>query len=100
MGVMYLGKMVECGSSERVFDQPMHPYTKALLGAIPLPVVNARRDLVVLEGNVPSAVSPPSGCRFHTRCPLAQPICAESEPELRKVQAGRFVACHFVEGMM
>ncbi len=97
MGVMYLGKMVECGSSEGVFEQPMHPYTRALLGAIPLPVVDARRELLVLEGNVPSAVSPPSGCRFHTRCPLAQPICAESEPELRQVQPGRWVACHFIE---
>jgi oligopeptide/dipeptide ABC transporter ATP-binding protein len=97
MGVMYLGKMVECGSSEGVFEQPKHPYTRALLGAIPLPVVDARRELVVLEGNVPSAVSPPSGCRFHTRCPLAQSICAESEPELRQVQPGRWVACHFIE---
>ena len=98
IGVMYLGKLVELGRSEDVFDHPLHPYTKALFGAIPLPVVDGtRRDLVVLEGNVPSPVDPPLGCRFHTRCPLAQAICSETEPDFRRMHSGRFVACHFVE---
>jgi oligopeptide/dipeptide ABC transporter ATP-binding protein len=97
IGVMYLGKLVELGPSEAVFETPLHPYTQALFGAIPLPVVDQQRDLIILEGNVPSPVAPPSGCRFHTRCPLAQKICHETEPELRRVRPGRFVACHFVE---
>jgi oligopeptide/dipeptide ABC transporter ATP-binding protein len=97
IGVMYLGKLVELGPSEDVFEMPLHPYTQALFGAIPLPVVDMRRDLTVLEGTVPSPVAPPPGCRFHTRCPLAQEICRETEPEFRQVRTGRFVACHFVE---
>jgi len=97
IGVMYLGKLVELGPSEAVFDEPLHPYTQALLGAIPMPVVDRRRELVVLEGNVPSPVNPPSGCRFHTRCPLWQEICKQKEPEFRQVRPGRFVACHLVK---
>lgn len=98
IGVMYLGKLVELGPSEDVFNDPLHPYTKALFGAIPLPVVDiVKRKLTVLEGNVPSPVNPPSGCRFHTRCPLAQGICQETEPVFREVRSRRFVACHFVE---
>jgi oligopeptide/dipeptide ABC transporter ATP-binding protein len=97
IGVMYLGKLVESGLSEQVFASPLHPYTHALLGAIPMPFVDKRRELVVLEGNVPSPVNPPPGCRFHTRCPLAQSICEEKVPELRQVAPDRLVACHFVE---
>lgn len=105
IGVMYLGKLVEVGSAEEVYNEPLHPYTQALFGAIPMPVVGEQRELKVLEGNVPSPVNPPSGCRFHTRCPLAQKICQETEPALRQVRggtsstlsAGRQVACHFVE---
>ena len=97
IGVMYLGKLVELGPSEDVFEVPLHPYTQALFGAIPLPVVDQQRELTVLEGNVPSPVAPPPGCRFHTRCPLAQEICQKMEPEFRQVRSGRFVACHFVE---
>jgi oligopeptide/dipeptide ABC transporter ATP-binding protein len=96
IGVMYLGKLVELGPSEAIFDEPLHPYTQALLGAIPMPVVDRQRELVVLEGNVPSPVNPPSGCRFHTRCPLWQEICKQKEPEFRQVRPGRFVACHLV----
>lgn len=106
IGVMYLGKLVELGASEDVYNEPLHPYTKALFGAIPLPVVDiVGRKLTVLEGNVPSPVNPPSGCRFHTRCPIAQGKCKEIEPAFRQVgsgpstplRTGRFVACHFVE---
>ena len=98
IGVMYLGKLVELGPSADVYNDPLHPYTKALFGAIPLPVVDiVKRELTVLEGNVPSPVNPPLGCRFHTRCPIAQGICQKTEPAFREVRSGRFVACHFVE---
>jgi oligopeptide/dipeptide ABC transporter ATP-binding protein len=97
IGVMYLGKLVELGPSEAIYNEPLHPYTKALFGAIPQPVVDKLRELVVLEGSVPSPVNPPSGCRFHTRCPLAQEICKIDQPEFRQVRPGRFAACHFVE---
>ncbi|MBL8100261.1 MAG: ABC transporter ATP-binding protein [Anaerolineales bacterium] len=97
IGVMYLGKMVEVGNAKDVFDEPLHPYTQALFGAIPMPIVDNKRELKVLEGNVPSPVNPPSGCRFHTRCPIAKQMCQETEPVLRQVRGGREVACHFVE---
>ena len=97
IGVMYLGKLVELGSSEAVYNEPLHPYTRALFGAIPMPVVDSGRPLTILEGNVPSPVNPPSGCRFHTRCPMAQEICTQSQPEMRQVSPGRFTACHFVD---
>jgi len=97
IGVMYLGKMVELGPSEVIYNQPLHPYTRALFGAIPLPVVDSGRQLTILEGNVPSPVNPPSGCRFHTRCPLVQEICKQDQPEFRLIQPGRSVACHFAE---
>ncbi len=98
IGVMYLGKLVEVGSAEEVYNEPLHPYTQALFGAIPMPVVEGKRELKALEGNVPSPINPPSGCRFHTRCPLAQKICQETEPVLRQVRGGvsRQAACHFV----
>jgi len=105
IGVMYLGKLVEVGSAEDIYSEPLHPYTQALFGAIPMPVVGEHRELKVLEGNVPSPVNPPSGCRFHTRCPIAQKKCQETEPVLREVRSGassslstgHFVACHFVD---
>lgn len=112
IGVMYLGKLVEVGSAEDVFENPLHPYTQALFASIPLPVADQKRELKVLEGNVPSPVNPPSGCRFHTRCPIAQKMCQETEPVLRQVSDAlsvskrsgvsssenvRQVACHFVE---
>jgi oligopeptide/dipeptide ABC transporter ATP-binding protein len=96
IGVMYLGKIVEQGPSEAVFSTPFHPYTQALFGAIPLPDVDNLRQLTVLEGNVPSPINPPTGCRFHTRCPLAQEICKQKEPVLRQVRPNRTVACHLV----
>ncbi len=94
IGVMYLGKLVEVGESDGIFYNPRHPYTQALLGAIPLPQVDDQ-ELVVLQGTVPSPVNPPSGCRFHTRCPLAQDICRREAPPLREIRPGHWVACHF-----
>jgi len=97
IGVMYLGKLVEVGSAEDIFENTLHPYTQALFASIPLPVVDKNRELKVLEGNVPSPVNPPTGCRFHTRCPMVQDKCRETEPALRPVRSGREAACHFVD---
>lgn len=97
IGVMYLGKLVELADSEQLFRDPSHPYTQALLGAIPLPDVAQKQELVVLEGSVPSPSDPPTGCRFHTRCPLAQFICQETEPKLRQIGPGQYAACHLIE---
>ncbi len=97
IGVMYLGQLVEIGPSEAIFNQPAHPYTQALLGAIPLPEVGRKRELVVLEGAVPSPANPPAGCRFHTRCPLAEAICREKVPPLQKSGPNQYAACHLVE---
>jgi oligopeptide/dipeptide ABC transporter ATP-binding protein len=96
IGVMYLGKIAELASAEAIFSSPLHPYTRALFGAIPMTDVDDQRELAVLEGNVPSPIHPPSGCRFHTRCILAQEICKQQEPQLRQVRKDRLAACHFV----
>ncbi len=93
VGIMYLGKLVEVASSEEIFHNPLHPYTKALLSAIPVPDPDARRERMPLTGEIPTAISPPSGCRFRTRCPMAEPRCAENEPQLVEVSPGHFVAC-------
>jgi oligopeptide/dipeptide ABC transporter ATP-binding protein len=97
IGVMYLGKIVELAPAEDIFSSPLHPYTQALFGAVPLPDVDNPRELTVLEGNVPSPINPPSGCRFHTRCPLAEEICTQQEPLLRQIRNNRIVACHLVK---
>jgi len=96
IGVMYLGKIVELSPADDIFTSPLHPYTQALFGAIPLPDVDNLRELTILEGNVPSPINPPSGCRFHTRCPIAEQRCAEIEPQLRSIAEGRDVACQLV----
>lgn len=94
IAVMYLGKIVEQGPTEDVIKKPLHPYTEALLAAVPVPDPTARRTEVVIKGEVPSAINPPSGCRFHTRCPYAQDICKKEEPPLVNIEKNRFIACH------
>jgi oligopeptide transport system ATP-binding protein len=96
VGIMYLGKLVEVASSEEIFHNPLHPYTRALLSAIPIPDPDVRRERLPLVGDIPTAINPPSGCRFRTRCPIAEPECAEEEPQLVEVSRDHFVACRLV----
>lgn len=95
--VMYLGKVVEQGPSDTVFNHPVHPYTQALFNAIPSLDMHSLNELQTLEGNVPSAINPPSGCRFHTRCPFVMPICKEVEPELLDQGEEHLAACHLLD---
>lgn len=97
VAVMYLGKMVELAESNELYANPIHPYTKALLSAIPIPdpEIEATRERIVLKGDLPSPIHPPSGCQFRTRCPLATELCAKDEPMFREVQAGHWTACHY-----
>ena len=94
IGVMYLGNIVELAESQEMFDHPTHPYTEALLSAIPTTDVDSNREMIPLEGDIPSPVHPPKGCKFHTRCKYCTEICKHITPELVEMRPGHFVACH------
>ncbi len=99
IAVMYLGKMVELAGSRTIFQDPLHPYTQALLSAIPLPKMDVVRDRIILEGDVPSPIEPPEGCRFAGRCRYRQELCRTKTPELRDIEPGHAVACHFARNL-
>jgi peptide/nickel transport system ATP-binding protein len=94
VGVMYLGDMVEFGEKRQIFRNPLHPYTEALLSAAPIPDPTIRRDRIILEGSIPSPANPPSGCKFHTRCPKVMDICSKEIPVIKEIEPGHRVACH------
>jgi peptide/nickel transport system ATP-binding protein len=98
--VMYLGKVVEIAEKKDLFDSPLHPYTKALLSSIPVPNPTIQRERVILTGDVPSPIDPPTGCRFHTRCPFATERCKQEEPALRELAENHFVSCHIAEELV
>lgn len=97
IGILYLGKMAEVGELQDVYEEPLHPYTQALLAAVPVPDPHKRRVKEMPTGEIPNPINPPSGCRFHPRCPIARDNCAVDEPELRELKPGHMVACHYAD---
>jgi oligopeptide/dipeptide ABC transporter ATP-binding protein len=94
VAVLYLGKIVEMAPSNELFNEPLHPYTKALISIVPMPDPTIKKKKIVLKGSVPSSIDFPKGCSFHTRCNYAKPICKNVTPELKELDKNRFVACH------
>lgn len=97
VGVMYLGNFVEVGDKRKLYSNPLHPYTQALLSAVPVPDPTAKKERIILEGSIPSALNPPSGCKFHTRCPKCMDICKEKAPERYQVSGDHYVYCHLYD---
>jgi len=97
IAIMYLGKIMEMGTAENIVYEPLHPYTKALISAVPVPDPKSRRTRLTIKGEIPSPVNPPPGCRFHTRCPIAEEVCGKEEPKLVEVEKEHYVACHRIE---
>ena len=97
VGVMYLGNFVEVGDKRKLYSNPLHPYTQALLSAVPVPDPTAKKDRIILEGSIPSALNPPSGCKFHTRCPRCMDICKQKAPERYQVSDDHYVYCHLYD---
>jgi peptide/nickel transport system ATP-binding protein/oligopeptide transport system ATP-binding protein len=100
IGVMYLGKLVETADKDTLYDSPLHPYTQALLSSVPVPDPSQKKERIILKGDLPSPVDPPTGCRFHTRCPSCMEICKQHEPVFREVEPGHQVACHLYDEEM
>ncbi|MCY6369772.1 ABC transporter ATP-binding protein [Clostridium ganghwense] len=97
VGVMYVGKLAEIGNDDELYDNPKHPYTQALLSAIPIPDPTKRKDRIILKGDVPSPIDPPKGCRFHTRCSKCMEICKMEEPKMKQIENTHMVACHLYD---
>ena len=97
IAVMYLGKIVELAEADELVSSPKHPYTEALLSAVPVPDPTVKTERILLKGDVPSPVDPPSGCRFHTRCPYKEDLCDQEDPPMLEMSPGHTVACHFSE---